>query len=479
MPNERPRLSAWLVRKSGPLCGRRHLLRGAVTRVGRSPENDLVVDDAPVVSAHHLEIRRVGASFWACDLNSTNGTYVNGRRIYQTALEAPCSIELGPNGPQLAFVLEAPRVADLDQTLLTPAPAAGGDPPPLQPRQTSASGAGGDHEDLLSEAVAKARMARYKGIGNQTVEIMREMLDTAIHRTGRKLKTTIGVLVCVLAATTAYGVWRIETLKREKSSIDSQILEIETTLQQTGGDTAEADRLVERLNEFQDQARALQSNLFYRVGVRERESPVEREIRSLMAEFGAETYSIPLEFVREVHHFVQQYQGIDRPHMEHALNEAGKNLETMRRIFHQENLPPDLAYMVLVESALRSSGVSSAGAAGLWQFTPGTAKAYGLKVGSGTDERLDAQKATQAACKYIRELILDFGAGSSVMLALAAYNLGPARVKQAIRNVRDPIKQRDFWYLYRVRALPEETREYVPKVIAVMIIGRSPGQFGF
>lgn len=192
MPNERPRLSAWLVRKSGPLCGRRHLLRGAVTRVGRSPENDLVVDDAPVVSAHHLEIRRVGASFWACDLNSTNGTYVNGRRIYQTALEAPCSIELGPNGPQLAFVLEAPRVADLDQTLLTPAPAAGGDPPPLQPRQTSASGAGGDHEDLLSEAVAKARMARYKGIGNQTVEIMREMLDTAIHRTGRKLKTTIG-----------------------------------------------------------------------------------------------------------------------------------------------------------------------------------------------------------------------------------------------------------------------------------------------
>ena len=61
-------------------------------------------------------------------------------------------------------------------------------------------------------------------------------------------------------------------------------------------------------------------------------------------------------------------------------------------------------------------------------------------------------------------LILDFGAGSSVMLALSAYNLGPSRVKTAVRKVQDPIKQRSFWYLYRLRAVPPETREYVPKV---------------
>ena len=88
-------------------------------------------------------------------------------------------------------------------------------------------------------------------------------------------------------------------------------------------------------------------------------------------------------------------------------------------------------------------------------------------------------KSTQAACKYIRDLILDFGSGSSVMLALAAYNLGPSKVKQAIRRVEDPIKQRNFWYLYHVRALPSETREYVPKVIAAMIIGRQPKRYGF
>ncbi len=65
------------------------------------------------------------------------------------------------------------------------------------------------------------------------------------------------------------------------------------------------------------------------------------------------------------------------------------------------------------------------------------------------------------------------------MLALAAYNLGPTRVKQAITKVEDPIKQRNFWYLYRVRALPQETREYVPKIIAAIVIGRNPARFGF
>jgi len=65
------------------------------------------------------------------------------------------------------------------------------------------------------------------------------------------------------------------------------------------------------------------------------------------------------------------------------------------------------------------------------------------------------------------------------MLALAAYNLGPTRVRQAIRKIDDPIRQRSFWYLYRVRALPVETRQYVPKIIAAIVLGRNPERFGF
>ncbi len=166
--------------------------------------------------------------------------------------------------------------------------------------------------------------------------------------------------------------------------------------------------------------------------------------------------------------------------MARALGDLKPSLDSMRKVFESKKLPPDLAYMALAESGLINTGVSSAGAAGVWQFTPATARALGLKVGGGVDERYSAVKSTRAAAQYIHQLILEFGAGSSVMLAMAAYNVGPARVKGAIyRLVNDPIRQRNFWYLYRRRALPLETRAYVPKVIAAMIIGRNPARFGF
>ena len=77
----------------------------------------------------------------------------------------------------------------------------------------------------------------------------------------------------------------------------------------------------------------------------------------------------------------------------------------------------------------------------------------------------------------LRSLIL-IGVGI-FMLALAAYNLGPTRIRRTIRKVEDPIRQRNFWYLYRVRALPAETRDYVPKIFAAVIICRNPEQLGF
>ncbi len=472
-------LRAWLVRTSGTLAGARFPIQAPLTRVGRVPENDVVVDDSPTVSAHHLEVRKDGDTYRLADLNSTNGTFVNGERVTETALEASTSIQLGAGGPEFTFVLEAPSAVDFNQTVLALPPLTSNASGSAEPAETPEAPISKEDEVLLSMAVARARMARRSGAGDQTVVIMREMLGSALHRTSRRFKIVIAVLSLALLAITSYGFWKIDSLKREKRGIDGQIRDIEGRLEKLGEDSQETDQLIDRLEGYEDRARALQSTLLYRVGVREQEESIKREIRALMAEFGAETYSIPPEFMEQVKRFIQRYQGSDRPHMDHALGEASKVMGTMRRIFEQQNLPPDLAYMVLVESALDRDNTSAAGAVGLWQFTPATAKAYGLRVGRGVDERLDARKSTRAACKYIRELILDFGSGSSVMLALAAYNLGPARVKQAVRKVRDPIKQRNFWYLYRVRALPAETREYVPKVIAAMIIARHPEQFGF
>jgi membrane-bound lytic murein transglycosylase D len=181
-----------------------------------------------------------------------------------------------------------------------------------------------------------------------------------------------------------------------------------------------------------------------------------------------------------VNHYIELDTGPNRPLIAQALSDGGRQVQLIRQVLEEEQLPPDLAYIPLVESALIPDQASAAGAVGPWQITAATARAFKLRVDSQVDERKDLLKSTQASCRILRSLILDFGSGSSVLLALAAYNVGPGKVKQAVvKNVRDPIKQRNFWYLYRTRALPVETREYVPKVLAAIVIGRDPKHFGF
>jgi membrane-bound lytic murein transglycosylase D len=165
--------------------------------------------------------------------------------------------------------------------------------------------------------------------------------------------------------------------------------------------------------------------------------------------------------------------------MERVLVHRRQDFDKIRGILEEYNLPPSLSYMVLVETGFQFRKKSHAGAAGPWQFLPRTARAYGLTVNKETDQRYDVDKSTHAAARYIRDLIFEFGSGSSVMLALAAYNTGPTRVRRTIRKMDDPINQRNFWHLYRVKALPRETREYVPKIIAAIIVGRNPERFGF
>ena len=474
--SERADLTAWLVRMSGPLAGMRYPVSQSITTIGRGAQNDVAIADSPTVSVRHLEIRKDGSDYKLYDLNSTNGTFVNGERIAEAALNPPCNIQLGDGGPELTFLLEKTPQVNVDQTIDVRRESVLPSGAPAARQEDRATRA---HDDLIIEAIAKSRLGRQKGIGDQTLMFMRQTLHKAVYRTRRKFVKIIIGLVIALVGVSAFGAWKIWSLRAERDRIYGTIRSIEARLQQTNPNQPEASELYDRLNDYEDRARSLESDLLYRVTVRKPVDPLEQEIKVLLAEFGAETYTVPSEFLEQTKRFIEQYQGPDRPNIERGLGEARSQIDTVRAIFEQEHLPPDLAYMSIVESPLGAENSSRAGAVGLWQFTQATARAYGLNVSQTTDERLDVRKSTHAACKYMRELILDFGSGSSVMLALAAYNVGPSKVKQAIRRVADPIKQRNFWYLYRVRALPEETREYVPKGIAVLIIARHPERFGF
>ena len=299
-------------------------------------------------------------------------------------------------------------------------------------------------------------------------------------RPRKRYRITVGILVCLVAAVGSYAYVGMRSLKREQSSVPGPMFRIEPRRAASGESFLNVYRLMDRLLGPLPLAGKLENNnLLQGEILSEQDLFIKQEIIALLKEFGAEEYSIPPEFLAGVDRFIRQYQERDHEHMARALAKGRTDLEHMREILRHHNVPQDLAYMVLVESGFLTSSESREGAAGLWQFTEDTARGYGMEVSDTVDERLDLSKSTVAASRYLRDLILDFGTGSSVMLAIAAYNSGPERVRRAVRSVKDPIKQRNFWYLYRTQALPIETREYVPKVIAATIIGRNPEHFGF
>ncbi|WP_163328157.1 transglycosylase SLT domain-containing protein [Desulfurobacterium thermolithotrophum] len=133
---------------------------------------------------------------------------------------------------------------------------------------------------------------------------------------------------------------------------------------------------------------------------------------------------------------------------------------TVKRIFKEEGIPEDLVFLAVVESNGNPSAVSKAGAAGLWQLMPATAKLYGLKVNRYIDERFDIEKSTHAAAKYLKYLHSLFGRWD---LAIAAYNAGPGTIFKRLKLVG----AEHFWDLTK---LPDETLNYVPKFYAILSI---------
>jgi membrane-bound lytic murein transglycosylase D len=184
------------------------------------------------------------------------------------------------------------------------------------------------------------------------------------------------------------------------------------------------------------------------------------------------THDIDIPLNARVLSFVQLFTGRLKGYLEDGLSRGARFLPMIQDVFRAEGLPLDLAYVPLVESAFKPNAVSRARAKGMWQFMHGTALENGLKHDWYIDERADPEKATRAAAKYLKTLYSMFG---DWHLALASYNGGPGRVQKAMQ--RSGLE--DFWSLSaNSRYLPQETRDYVPLILAAMIIARNPAQYG-
>ncbi len=151
---------------------------------------------------------------------------------------------------------------------------------------------------------------------------------------------------------------------------------------------------------------------------------------------------------------------------------SGRYREVVRRTLRRKGLPEDLLWLAMIESGFDPAAHSAAGAMGLWQFMPDTARAYGLSVDRWADQRLNAEAATEAAADFLSDLHRRFGGWE---LAIAAYNMGYWGVAGSIRKYNT----NDFWAMSRMEcALPWETTLYVPKILAAAIVGKNPHVFG-
>ena len=181
---------------------------------------------------------------------------------------------------------------------------------------------------------------------------------------------------------------------------------------------------------------------------------------------------LPLIYNYEVQRWVYVFTRPSSPYMKTWLARSYRYLPDMKKTLKTRGLPENLAYMTLVESGLSSHAVSSAKAVGYWQFIKSTALRFGLQVNYWIDERRDFQKSTRAAASYLDKLYQQF---QDWPLTLAAYNMGEERLDRLIKKHRS----NNFWALKRKPDFPKETALYVPKVLAIIHIMKSPARYGF
>lgn len=183
-------------------------------------------------------------------------------------------------------------------------------------------------------------------------------------------------------------------------------------------------------------------------------------------------YDFPIVLNDQVQYYLDLFQGKQRKSFQRQLERSSIYMAGIKKELQKAGLPQDLAYLAMIESGYNPTICSHAKACGMWQFIESTGRNYNLTIDPWIDERREPEKATRAAIRYLAKLYGDF---NDWHLAVAAYNAGENRIARAI----DTHGTKDFWEIAESDSIYLETKRYVPKLIATIIIARHPAKYGF
>jgi pSer/pThr/pTyr-binding forkhead associated (FHA) protein len=198
---------------------------------------------------------------------------------------------------------------------------------------------------------------------------------------------------------------------------------------------------------------------------------VRKVLKTLQNTYGENIFPRDDEIIMDLDHMIESIRG--EPSFGETYEKRARYKDVIERVFSNNNIRLDFSYIAWVESHYDPLAYNArSGARGMWQLMPDTARQYGLRVDRQVDERLDPEKSTEAAALYFKDLISIFGK-DSFLLVLAAYNAGDNTVLYSLKQIQDPVQDRTFWYLYKNNLIPQETKQYVLKILALIIINHS------
>ncbi len=439
-------------------------LAPGITKIGRGHKNDVIVgrNQGSVVSLEHAVIRFESDACDLEDLQSTNGTFVNGERVRAARLNDGDRVELGSRGPVFVFQWKA-------QSRRAKRRAGGSDEMFRKLERAARGGPAGDHTMILLQAAQRY----YK------------------RRRWPLLLTAGVVLVAALAAAVLYYRERQENAKLRQlaSNVFYQMRALDAEL--VG--LRQRDSLSPELASASDRKRKLEQEYdryLESLGLYEGKSPTEQAVMRMARRLGETDLEVPRDFYKLSMAFVENWRST--PRLRTSLDRARqRNLFYKIRVaLEQQGLPEQLLYLPLQESgydATRVGPPTNYGIAkGMWQFIPSTAREYGLALGplkeqpqfDPADERHNEERSTAAAVSYLA-FLYSTKAQASGLLVIASYNYGQVRIIKRLDELPNNPRERSFWNFYKNNWLPTETRDYVMHIFSAALICEKPDLFGF